>query len=576
MQEVFMENNQICDVCGKKYNNYNSEWKEKIKTLFTYGMPNICGDCLAHLFMGEPSSKQLQSYLERNYKVDDYTIDFKDNSIVYRTKSDYISGVNVNEKMNLDREDIFIDIFIDNNKDYIVVTEKGRLCILSSSDIPSANGDSVEEINLHELIDLENDDNILSMQPWNLNKEDYLLLTTSHGIVKKFTVESLNPNELNEVIKLKENDRVISFGIVKKGSYICMFTIQGNAILFEESQVLLSDTKKIGVQGIKLQLEGRERDKVVSVLVLDDLNSDNIVLATKYGYGFKFPASNLKCQKKGGKGKNIVHITEKNGEVVHAQVIKSNEKAFIYFVSSKNHVLKMIREEVNTMPLGALGQKLIQLDREKETILFGYHNLVNRLATKIEIPKRDKVKKVIIDSIKDIYKVTGVLPYREPVPLIPQLNKEAYIPCLKFYAGLPYRGEIKFLFGNWYQLLADAGLIELEKIGKYGVVCVAKDGHVCRSLQEKFIDDWLFEHNIQHEPEPIYPYHHELNKNKMRADFKVGDVWIEYFGLNTNLYNKKIQIKRNLSKLESLHLVELFPDDMKREILEKKLGFLIK
>ncbi|WP_309864490.1 hypothetical protein [Bacillus sp. SLBN-46] len=107
----------------------------------------------------------------------------------------------------------------------------------------------------------------------------------------------------------------------------------------------------------------------------------------------------------------------------------------------------------------------------------------------------------------------------------------------------------------------------MEKMGKYGIVCVAKGGQVCRSLQERerFIDDWLFEHKIKHDTEPVYPYHKELNSNKMRADFKVGDIWIEYFGLNTKLYREKIERKREFSRIKDIHLIELFPEDMTRK-----------
>ena len=58
-----------------------------------------------------------------------------------------------------------------------------------------------------------------------------------------------------------------------------------------------------------------------------------------------------------------------------------------------------------------------------------------------------------------------------------------------------------------------------------GTYCIARDGHMCNSLAEKTIDDFLSMHGVPARREPLYP------DQIHRGDFLVLDFMIEYFGL---------------------------------------------
>lgn len=72
-------------------------------------------------------------------------------------------------------------------------------------------------------------------------------------------------------------------------------------------------------------------------------------------------------------------------------------------------------------------------------------------------------------------------------------------------------------------------------------VFVAKDGHKVKSVYEKRVDDWLYEHGILHEYEPLTPFN-----NRSHADFRVGDTYIEIWGVADN----EIYKERQAYKLE--------------------------
>lgn len=135
----------------------------------------------------------------------------------------------------------------------------------------------------------------------------------------------------------------------------------------------------------------------------------------------------------------------------------------------------------------------------------------------------------------------------------------------------PSLKSVKRQFGSWLNALIQAGLLADDtRPTSRGTHCIAKDGHVCLSLVEKQIDDWLYDQGISHEREPIYP------DGKFRADFKANDILIEYFGLTGETgYDEKTKKKQAICRANGIHLVSIFPKDIVAiDGLDKKLGFL--
>ncbi|OIO98184.1 MAG: hypothetical protein COY42_21815 [Armatimonadetes bacterium CG_4_10_14_0_8_um_filter_66_14] len=143
----------------------------------------------------------------------------------------------------------------------------------------------------------------------------------------------------------------------------------------------------------------------------------------------------------------------------------------------------------------------------------------------------------------------------------PQIN--AIILALR---NMPDVGKwVPDRFDSWLHLLIAAGVLECDvRRGAYGTQCLADDGHACGSLAEKAIDDWLSSNGVRHEKEPHYPPHSELNPHgKLRADWLVGEIFVEYFGLPSRPdYARKMQRKTQLAGTLGIHLLPLVVDDL--------------
>jgi hypothetical protein len=80
-------------------------------------------------------------------------------------------------------------------------------------------------------------------------------------------------------------------------------------------------------------------------------------------------------------------------------------------------------------------------------------------------------------------------------------------------------------FGTWNNVIRAAGF-EPNPV-MFANKHIANDGHKCDSLAEKIIDDWLYARKIEHKINVSYP-----GNCGFTVDFKVGDYWVEFFGLS--------------------------------------------
>jgi hypothetical protein len=148
------------------------------------------------------------------------------------------------------------------------------------------------------------------------------------------------------------------------------------------------------------------------------------------------------------------------------------------------------------------------------------------------------------------------------------LDDQERLNILKLFEKKPTTKRVKELFGSWLNALIQTGVLEDgTRRTSRGIQCIAKDGHVCFSLGEKTIDDFLYIHGITHSKEPRYP------EGNFRADFIVNEIFIEYFGLRGNAdYDKKTKRKQQLCKKWGITLISIYPKDLiSTKKLEKKL-----
>lgn len=148
--------------------------------------------------------------------------------------------------------------------------------------------------------------------------------------------------------------------------------------------------------------------------------------------------------------------------------------------------------------------------------------------------------------------------------VIQQLN-QAGIPldelvyAMKVSSLLPWTETVKEMFGSWAHLLEEAGLLSQRQRGRGGHQSIASDGHLCLSMGERAVCEFLTKNNILHEREPMYPIDEKFNPNGLlRGDFLIDGLIIEFAGMMSNPdYAARMKIKEKLANSRKIPWLKL-------------------
>lgn len=193
--------------------------------------------------------------------------------------------------------------------------------------------------------------------------------------------------------------------------------------------------------------------------------------------------------------------------------------------------------------------------------IFNHHFMANTTKAS-QIPQKE-----MLNYLFELSKTLGIIPtrkYMESIEL-PTQPVEKQIAAGKILLKMPAYEIYIEEFGDWLKCLSLAGVLDDgHRKTSRGIQCLANDGHLCLSLGEKAIDDWLSNHNVTHEKESFYPFDEKLNPNKLsRTDWKIGNIFIEYAGLMDNVeYASKMKRKRQLAEKNGLDLIIIEPADL--------------
>jgi len=131
------------------------------------------------------------------------------------------------------------------------------------------------------------------------------------------------------------------------------------------------------------------------------------------------------------------------------------------------------------------------------------------------------------------------------------------------------------LFGSWNNAILAAGLqpnrSHSQRMYKR-INTNAIDGHLCDSVSEAIIDNWLSKNHISHKRSVSYP------NTRHRTDWVVlirnKKIFVEYFGLanDSPRYDRTIKEKKKLCRKNKIPLIAIYSQDIyPKEFLDKNL-----
>ena len=208
-------------------------------------------------------------------------------------------------KVKLSKNEYLIETISDSNASTcLAFSNKGKVYSFNMANLTPS-----QKLNVREIFELESDEQITRLLPFNkFNSYKYILFTTSKGLVKKTEVEEYRIRKSKGVIalKLKDGDSLVGVEFINDEP-LKFLTKQGKSVIINTQEINSTGRATAGVCGIKLN----EGDEVVCThLILNDIT--HILTISKFGVMKKIPYSEFSIGSRATKGASIQKLKDKD------------------------------------------------------------------------------------------------------------------------------------------------------------------------------------------------------------------------------------------------------------------------
>ncbi len=314
-----------------------------------------------------------------DFKIEDLIAD--DPVVVTISHLNYIKRTNLSEYRRQSRggkgskgsdareEDFIEQIFVATNHNYMLFfTEKGKCFWLRVFEIPEGTKTSKGRA-IQNLIHLDPDDkvkaclNIPTLKDEEFINNNFIILATKKGVIKKTSLEAYSRPRANGIIALtiRDDDELLEARLTTGKQEVLMALRSGRAIRFNESTVRPMGRTASGVRGVTL---ADDNDEVVGMICVNDDNTSILVVSEK-GFGKRSDLADYRVTNRGGKGVKTINITDKTGTLIAIKDVNDGDDLMII---NKSGIL--IRIAVSTLRIvgrATQGVKLIDL-RDNDSI----------------------------------------------------------------------------------------------------------------------------------------------------------------------------------------------------------------
>lgn len=274
----------------------------------------------------------------------------------------------VGMKGSATRDEDFIEhIYVANmHSTMLLFTQNGKCYWLKVYEIPEGTRTSKGRA-IQNVINIEPDDKIKTyLNVRNLKDEEYvnnnyIVLCTKKGIIKKTSLEAYSRPRTNGVIAVtvRDSDELLDAVITNGSSEILLAGRKGRCCRFDESDARAIGRTASGVRGINLD----DDDEVVSMITYDpaaeDASAQSILVVSEHGYGKRSDFEEYRKTNRGGKGVKTLNITDKTGELVAMKNVTDENDLMI--INRSGLTIRMAVSDIRIAGRATQGVRLINI-----------------------------------------------------------------------------------------------------------------------------------------------------------------------------------------------------------------------
>ena len=274
----------------------------------------------------------------------------------------------VGMKGSATRDEDFIEhIYVANmHSTMLLFTQNGRCYWLKVYEIPEGSRASKGRA-IQNVINIEPDDKIKTyLNVKNLKDEDYInnnyiVLGTKRGIIKKTSLEAYSRPRANGVIAItvREGDELLDAIMTNGQSEILLAGRHGRCCRFDENDARALGRTASGVRGINIE----EDDEVIGMIAYDptaeDAQAHSLLVVSEHGYGKRSDFDEYRKTSRGSKGVKTLNITEKTGELVAMKNVTDENDLMI--INRSGLTIRMAVADIKVAGRATQGVRLINI-----------------------------------------------------------------------------------------------------------------------------------------------------------------------------------------------------------------------
>ncbi len=262
------------------------------------------------------------------------------------------------------KDDDFIDkLFVANTHDTILCfSSRGKVYWLKVYQLPQA-GRAARGRPMNNLLPLEEGERITAVLPTRDYAEDkFIFMATSSGTVKKTPLTAFSRPLKSGIIALglRDDDRLIGVDITDGSQDVMLFTSEGKAIRFNESNVRSMGRTATGVRGVRLSGD----HEVISLIIARD--NAKVLTAVENGYGKCTTIENYPIRGRGGMGVISIKTSERNGAQIGAVLVDDDDE--IMLITDGGTLVRTLVAGISVTSRSTQGVKLINLSKKEHLI----------------------------------------------------------------------------------------------------------------------------------------------------------------------------------------------------------------
>jgi DNA gyrase subunit A len=260
--------------------------------------------------------------------------------------------------MTTREEDMIKQLVLANTHDFLLFfTDKGRVFRLKTYEIPST-GLSAKGVAIANLLQLHPEEEITSIITHrNDDKEGFMFMCTTHGVVKKTSVEAYKNVRSSGLIaiNLDDGDMLKWVRFSNGDNEIIVSTQLGQAIRFHESEVRSMGRVSRGVRGVRL----RKDDMVVGMVVVEE--DANIFVISENGYGKRTKVKQFTPHKRGGVGIRSAVVNAKTGKLMGVASLKAGDDQEVIIISEQGQTIRLGMNDIPEISRATQGVRVMRL-----------------------------------------------------------------------------------------------------------------------------------------------------------------------------------------------------------------------